>query len=138
MKHEKNKRVEVYYEKLMKLTNNFHHKITYNLFIIVFRFRLRPYFHVAIVGMKRKTLQQHNEAVLVCEEGIDVEAINSLLVPYNGKIVLVRKPQIVLEKIGMYCINCPKTNHNVETHRTKRKEHLGHAISQVITQQIKV
>jgi len=89
--------------------------------------------------MKRETLQQHKETILVCEEGIfDIEAINNLLVPYNGKIVLVQKPQIVLEKIRMYCINCHRINHNVETRRIKRKEYLIPVVFKVITQQIKV
>jgi hypothetical protein len=40
--------------------------------------------------MKGKTLQQHKEATLFCEEGIfEVEAINDLLIPQSSKIVLV-------------------------------------------------
>jgi hypothetical protein len=36
---------------------------------------------------------------LVCEEGIfKVEAINNLLIPHIGKIVLAQKPQIAIEK----------------------------------------
>jgi len=38
----------------------------------------------------------------------------------------------------VYCTNCHKTNHNVETYRVKRKEDLVLVISEVITQQIKV
>jgi hypothetical protein len=56
MKQEKNERVEVYYEKLLKLTNILQHKTTDNFLTIVFKFGLYPYLRVAIVGMKRKTL----------------------------------------------------------------------------------
>jgi len=38
----------------------------------------------------------------------------------------------------MYCTNCHRTNHNVETYRVKRKEDHVHVIFEVIIQQIKV
>jgi len=39
--------------------------------------------------MKKKTLQQHKEASLVCEKGIsEVEAINNLLIPQNNKVIV--------------------------------------------------
>jgi hypothetical protein len=38
--------------------------------------------------MKRKTLQQHKETTLVCEEGIsEVKAISNVLIPHSSKIV---------------------------------------------------
>jgi hypothetical protein len=62
MKQKKNERVEVYYERLLKLTNSLQHETIDNLL------------------------------TLVCEEGIyEVEAINNLLVPKNSKIILVYK-----------------------------------------------
>jgi hypothetical protein len=76
---------------------------------------------------------------LVCEEGISkVEAINNLLVPQSSKTLLAQKPQIVLEKIGMYCTNCHRKNHNVETYRVKRKEDFILVVPKVTTQQIKI
>jgi hypothetical protein len=57
MKQRKNEKVEVYYE-ILKLANSLQHITTNNFQIIIFRFGLQPYFHVAIVDMKRKTLQQ--------------------------------------------------------------------------------
>jgi hypothetical protein len=82
MKHEKNERVEVYYDILLKLANYLQHKTINSFLTIVFKFRLQLYLCVAIASMKRKTLQQHKEVALVCEEGIfEVEAINNLLVP---------------------------------------------------------
>ncbi len=81
MKQENNERVEVYYERLLKLANSLKHKTTHNFLTIVFKFGLQPYQHVVITSMKRKTLQEQKEVTLVCEEGIfEVEAINNLLV----------------------------------------------------------
>jgi hypothetical protein len=38
--------------------------------------------HVAAASMKQKTLQQHKETTLVCEEGIlKIKAISYMLVP---------------------------------------------------------
>jgi hypothetical protein len=67
-----------------------------------------------------------------------VEAINNLLIPQSNKIILTQKPQRIPKKIGMYCTNCHKTNHNVETCKVKRKEDPIVAISKVITQHIKI
>jgi hypothetical protein len=38
----------------------------------------------------------------------------------------------------MYCTNCHKTNHDVETYKVKRKENHIPKIFEVTTQQIKV
>jgi len=71
---------------------------------------------------------------LVCEEGIfEVEVINNLLIPQNNKTILVQKPQIVLEKTWMYCTNCHRTKHNVETCKIKRKEESIIVVSKVTT-----
>jgi hypothetical protein len=82
MKQEKNERVEVYYERLLKLANNLQHKTTDNFLTIIFRFGLQPYLRVATIGMKKKTMQHHKEASLVCEEGIcKIKALSYLSVP---------------------------------------------------------
>jgi hypothetical protein len=47
MKHEKNGRMEVYYEILLKLANSLQHKTIYNFLTIVFGYGLQPYLHVA-------------------------------------------------------------------------------------------
>ncbi len=62
MKQEKNERVEVYYERLLKLANRLPHKITNSFLTIVFKIGLQPYLLVVIASMKRETLQQHKEA----------------------------------------------------------------------------
>ncbi len=83
--------------------------------------------------MKKKTLQQHKEITLVCEEGIfEVKAISNILVPQSSKIISAQKPQTILEKIGMYCTNYHKTNHDVETYRIKKKENHVPTIFEVI------
>jgi hypothetical protein len=82
MKHDKNERMEVYYERLLKLVNSLQHKSIDSFLTIIFRTGLQPNLHVATRGMKKETLQQHKEVTLVCEKGIfEVEAINNLLVP---------------------------------------------------------
>jgi hypothetical protein len=89
--------------------------------------------------MKKETLHQHKEGALVCEEGIfEVKIINNLSVPQSSKAILVQKPQTITKKIGMYCTNCRKTNHNVETCRIKRMENHVLVVLEVITQYIKV
>jgi hypothetical protein len=45
--------MEVYYEKILKLTNSLQHKTTNNFLIIVFKSKLQPYLHVTIASMKR-------------------------------------------------------------------------------------
>jgi hypothetical protein len=56
MKQEKNEKVKVYYERLLKLTNSLQLRTTYNLLITIFKYGLQPYLHVATTSMKRETL----------------------------------------------------------------------------------
>jgi hypothetical protein len=53
MKQETNERMEVYYERLLKLINSLQHKTTNNLLTIIFRSRLQPYLHVTTTSIKR-------------------------------------------------------------------------------------
>jgi hypothetical protein len=123
--HEKNERVEVYHERLLKLTNSLQHKTTYSFLTIVFKFRLQPYLHVAIVSMKRVTLQQHKETTLVCEKGIyKVDVISNMSIPQSSNIILAQKPQTITEKTLMYYTHCHRTNHNVETIKSKERNTL--------------
>jgi hypothetical protein len=57
MKWEKNEKVEVYYERLLKLANSLQHRTIDSFLTIVFKFQLQPYLHVVTIGMKRETLQ---------------------------------------------------------------------------------
>jgi hypothetical protein len=76
---------------------------------------------------------------LVCEEkNYEVEVINNLLVPQINKMILVKKPPIVVEKTRMYCTNCHRKTHNVETCKIKRKEDHVPIVSEVTIQHIKI
>ncbi len=73
---------------LFKSANNLQHKIIDSFLTIVFRTGLQPYMCVITTSMKKKTLQQHKEITLVCEEGIfEVKAISNILVPQSSKII---------------------------------------------------
>jgi len=56
MKQVNNERMEVYYERLLKLANSLQHKTTNSFLIIIFRFELQPYLCVVTTSMKRETL----------------------------------------------------------------------------------
>jgi hypothetical protein len=70
MKQENNERMEVYYEKLLKLANSLQHRTINNFLTTILKSRLQPHLHVATASMKRETLQQHKETTLVCEKTI--------------------------------------------------------------------
>jgi hypothetical protein len=56
MKHEKNERVEVYYERLLKSANILQHKTINSFLTTIFRYKLQPYLCVTTIGMKKETL----------------------------------------------------------------------------------
>ncbi len=60
--------VEVYYEHLLKLANCLQVKVMYVIIIIIFRIGLLPYLILTTIGMKRDTLIELKEAIIVCEE----------------------------------------------------------------------
>jgi hypothetical protein len=68
IKQGNNKRVEVYYEWIFKLTNCLQHKANDNLLITFFQIGLVPYLRITTVGMKWDTLFEHNEFVVTYEE----------------------------------------------------------------------
>ncbi len=82
MKHEETKNVEVYYEQIHKLVHGLQVLTTNNFLTIVFETGLQSYLKITTIGMKQSTLQQHKEAIMLCEEGMTiVEARSALLVP---------------------------------------------------------
>jgi hypothetical protein len=86
MKQEETKRVEVYYERIQKLVHGLQILTTYSFLTIVFKAGLQSYLRIVTIGMKRSTLQQHREVVMLCEEGMFiVEARSALSVPQNIK-----------------------------------------------------
>jgi hypothetical protein len=46
MKYKKNEKVEVYYERLLKLANSLQHKTIDSFLTIVFKYGWQPYLHV--------------------------------------------------------------------------------------------
>ncbi len=62
--------MEVYYEHILKLANRLQHQANDNLLTIFFRKGLQPYLWIAIGGMTRDTLFEHNETIVTCEESI--------------------------------------------------------------------
>ncbi len=80
------KRVEVYYKQIQNLAHGLQVPTINNFLFIMFKAGLQLYFRIAITRMKRLTLQQHKEAMMLCEEGmITIEARSALLVPHNTK-----------------------------------------------------
>lgn len=75
-----NKRVEVYYECLLKLSNYLQVKATNVFFITIFRASLQPYLKITIVGMTRDTFIKHKEIVVICEESALVIANYNILI----------------------------------------------------------
>jgi hypothetical protein len=57
-----------------------------NFLTIVFRVGLQSYFRIATARMKRSTLQQHKEGVMLFEKGMTIiEARSALLIPHSTK-----------------------------------------------------
>jgi hypothetical protein len=82
LKHESIEKVEMYYEKLLKLANSLQTLTTANSFTTMFQSGLQSYLRIVVAGMKWKILQHHKELVLICEKDISMpEALNTLFVP---------------------------------------------------------
>jgi len=122
MKHEEIERVEVYYERIQKLAHGLQIPTTNSFLTIVFRVSLQSYFKIAIARMKRSTLQQHKEVVMLCEEGMTTaKARNVLSIPQSTKQAPPPKTQSNTWKTNKYCTNYGMINHNVETCKKKKK-----------------
>ena len=64
------KKIEVYYERLMKIANLLEMKHDDHSFITYFRLGLLPHLKIATVGMARSTLRQQLQFALQVEEGL--------------------------------------------------------------------
>jgi hypothetical protein len=88
----------------------------------MFRVGLQSYFRIVTTSMKRSTLQQHKEVVMLCEEGMTtIEARSALLIPHSTKQIVPTKTQSNAWKTDKGCTNCGMTSHNVETCRKKKE-----------------
>jgi hypothetical protein len=56
LEHEKNEKMEIYYDILLKLANCLQHKTTNSFLTIIFKSRLQPYLRVTTTSMKREAL----------------------------------------------------------------------------------
>jgi hypothetical protein len=115
--------VKVYYECLLKLVNSLQVRTIDVFFTIVFKVGLLPYLRLIITSMKRNTLINHKEAIVICEESGHVSlSYNVLLTTPQANIVVKLVIPTVTSKSTLTCINCGKTSHLVETcHTMKRK-----------------
>ncbi len=82
IKQSNDKKVEVYYERILKLVNRLQHKVDDNLLTTFFQVGLVPYLQIATTRMKRDTLFEHKEFAVNFEEiMVDAEEYRKLLEP---------------------------------------------------------
>jgi hypothetical protein len=133
MKQEGTERVEVYYEWIQKLAHGLQIPTIDNFPTTVFIASLQSYLRITIAGMKRSTLQQHKEVVMLCEERMtNVETRSALSIPQSTKHVTSIKTQSITGKTDKYYINYGMINHNVET--CKKKKELTTVVTTKATQ----
>ncbi len=78
--------MEVYYEWIQKLADGLQAPTTNNFLTIVFKVGLQSYLKIVITWMKKSTLQQHKEVIMLREEGIStIEVRSALSIPLNTK-----------------------------------------------------
>ncbi len=88
MNQEETKKVKAYYEWIQKLVHGLQVPTIDSFVTIMFRTSIQSYLIIVIVGMKWSRLQQHKEAMMLCEEGmITAKARSALLIPQNTKQV---------------------------------------------------
>jgi hypothetical protein len=90
----------------------------------MFKAGLYLYLRIVIIGMKRSTLQQHKEVMMLCEEGmtIIIKAKSAFSLPESTKQVGSPKTQSNTRKTNKHCTNCGMINHNVETCKNKKEQ----------------
>ncbi len=119
-----NKRVEVYYECLLKLSNYLQVKATNVFFITIFRASLQPYLRLATTSMARDTFIKHKKVVMICEgSGLIIKNYNALIIQPKSKPITQPIAIYTTAKQQLTCSNYVKTNHAKETcHNRKRKK----------------
>jgi hypothetical protein len=107
----------------VKLTNHQQVRAIDVFLTTIFKAGLLPYLRLAIVGLKRNTLIEHKEIVIVCEESGLVSMIYNVLLTQlkaNASVKLV--VLVVIVKLALTCTNYGKTSHSVETCHNKKRE----------------
>jgi hypothetical protein len=116
-------RVEVYYESLLKLTNCLQVRTTNVFLTTVFRVGLLPYLRLATTGMKKNTLIEHKEVVIVCEEsGLVSLSYNALQTTLEANVVVKPVVPIVTTKSTLTYTNCGKISHLMKTYHNRKRE----------------
>jgi hypothetical protein len=100
-------RVEVHYERLLKLAKCLHVKTIDVFFTTIFKVVSLPHLRSANAGMRRNTLIDHKEATVICEEsGLDNLSYNALLATLKANIVVIPIILVVTTKSTLTCTNC--------------------------------
>ncbi len=116
------KHVEVYYEHLLKLTNCLHVRTTYVFLTTIFRASLLPYLRLTTAGVKKDSLIEHKEVVVVCEESGPISlSYNVLLTTPEVNTIIKPIVLVVTTKSTLTYTNCDKTGHLIETYHSKKK-----------------
>jgi len=93
----------------LKLVNYLQVRAIDDFLTILFTTNLLPYLRLTTIGMKKKTLIEHKEAIVVCEESGRVSlSYNALLITL--KVNTIAKPivLVVTTKSSLTCTNCGK------------------------------
>jgi hypothetical protein len=108
----------------LKITNYLQIKATNVFLTIVFKTSLLPYLRLATACMKRDTLIEHKEAIIVCEESGPISlSCNVLLTTPKANTIAKPIVPIVIAKSTSTYTNYGKINHTFKTyHNKKRKE----------------
>jgi hypothetical protein len=92
-------------------------------FTTIFRASLLLYLRLAIASMKRNTLIEHKEVVVVCEEsGLVNMSYNVLLTTPKANARVRPIVHAMTTKSTLTCTNDGKTDHSMETCHNREKK----------------
>jgi uncharacterized membrane protein len=107
---------------MLKLGNYLHVKAIDIFFTIVFKASLLPYLRLTTISMKKNTLIQHKEIVVICEESGPISlSYNVILNTLEVNIIIKHVILTIIAKSTLTCTNCGKTNHSMETYHSRKK-----------------
>jgi hypothetical protein len=107
----------------LKLVKCLHVRAINVFFTIVFKACLLPYLRLATISLKRNTLIEHKEVVIVCEEsGLVSVSYNALLTTPKANVVVNLVVPTITTKSTSTCTNCCKTNHSMETYHSRKRK----------------
>jgi hypothetical protein len=102
---------------MLKLTNYLHVRGTYVFSHHCFQGKfITP-------SMKKDTLIEHKETILICEENGHVSlSYNDLLTTLEANIVIEPVVRIAIAKSSLTCTNYGKIGHSLKTYHNREKE----------------